>query len=457
MAINEISFEPTLLGTSEAGSGRSGESQGKSSDMWRLEGESSSEEEETRREEPEVTRDVSPASLDYHDESFAKSILYTGRWQGLTASDVARGVQVHASNAGLHTTFGVEFEMQLLHVKTTNRTLLPDDARFCAFDEYFAGDEPTDEQIMGHIRDALVARSLKAAVVDSVPQYWQIGSDASIKSRPDEIGIEVASPAYFYNADALAEVVEAAAVLDRVYRTRVDKSCGLHVHVGQGLRGFRLAHLKAIFAFVVVFEGALEEVHPVHRKTEPGCGYSWPASMRSRLAAAVTDNGRQALDPWKCLRKIYAAKTKVGVAALATTTEHGKMAYHFDQAWRSDGKLTIEFRQHEGTLDGRRAVMWIRTVVGIVRFLERLNARQWLAFLEEHVGKSVKEFGIVELLLQLDLKAEAAFYAKQLDQEGLLPWDLDLDLDVGEDEVKGVVGQARIIPWKNMVSESAKE
>jgi hypothetical protein len=87
-----------------------------------------------------------------------------------------------------------------------------------------------------------------------------------------------------------------------------------------------------------------------------------------------------------------------------------------------DTKVTLEFRQHEGTLDGPRTVSWVQTVVGLFEFADDCD-RFWLAaFLMEHAeleDAGRKLYEIVDLLRDIGLEEPAEFYA-----DGLISFEL---------------------------------
>jgi hypothetical protein len=73
-------------------------------------------------------------------------------------------------------------------------------------------------------------------------------------------------------------------------------------------------------------------------------------------------------------------------------------------------KGTVEFRQHEGTLDGERAVGWIRTVAGIVDWVEDQDALSLVDFLMHaaaHVDSEMagsRPYDVIRLFEDMGLK-----------------------------------------------------
>lgn len=94
--------------------------------------------------------------------------------------------------------------------------------------------------------------------------------------------------------------------------------------------------------------------------------------------------------------------------------------------------VTIEFRQHAGTLDGQAICMWVRTLAGFVKFIEEVSPESFVDFIgtimeaelweKEHDGKDAEReakygpipadgpFTIIDLLQHIGLEKEAEYY-----------------------------------------------
>lgn len=57
-------------------------------------------------------------------------------------------------------------------------------------------------------------------------------------------GVEVISKILKAGEEAFLEVGKVANILSKPFRTEVNRSCGLHIHVGNGDAGFDLGTLK---------------------------------------------------------------------------------------------------------------------------------------------------------------------------------------------------------------------
>ncbi|KAH6669360.1 hypothetical protein B0J14DRAFT_657450 [Halenospora varia] len=84
-------------------------------------------------------------------------------------------------------------------------------------------------------------------------------------------------------------------------------------------------------------------------------------------------------------------------------------------------KKTIEFKQHESTLDAERVSNWIRFCVGVCEFADTVELKKLMPFLERHVDR-VERFGIGQVIaalgMLLDLVEYYDDYAKKLRAEG---------------------------------------
>jgi len=98
----------------------------------------------------------------------------------------------------------------------------------------------------------------------------------------------------------------------------------------------------------------------------------------------------------------------------------------------NSGMPTIEFRQHEGTLDAQRVVQWCSTVVGVINFVDtadQVYLRKLLlkvvdetwqkesypkdVFQQDKFGPIPAEgsFTVIDLLRYMHLNEQANFYS----------------------------------------------
>ena len=96
---------------------------------------------------------------------------------------------------------------------------------------------------------------------------WHVTTNDSIESPNGPgifvwIGIEVISPAFDFTAESLKAVEDMCLLLTNNYRTVVNETIGLHVHVGHRSQGFKFQDIQKFIAFLWTFEPMLETLHP---------------------------------------------------------------------------------------------------------------------------------------------------------------------------------------------------
>jgi len=132
------------------------------------------------------------------------------------------------------------------------------------------------------------------------------------------------------------------------------------------------------------------------------------------------------------------------LVTLVGNNERHKDAYNLRNlgylaAGMADNKPTIEFRQHEGCMNGERTVNWVKTVVGIVDYVRDCRGKHFTALLamadcevwekegdgldlirESLYGPTLSEssFTVVDLLEVMGLYGPALFYQRR----GIYRW-----------------------------------
>ncbi|KUJ12366.1 uncharacterized protein LY89DRAFT_206348 [Mollisia scopiformis] len=388
-------------------------------------------------------------------------------------------------------TFGVEFEIYVGHLKAGQRAppgtnprytmaFTPSDAAVQELaDEYVAkGTRPTpvesdddSQNLVGqaariHISEALSVAGFPAYCSDTIDParsstHWQVCTDATVDGRyagnPDDVldapftwaGVEIVSPVLPFTPESLEQVSQVCRFIRSNYRYKNNNDTALHVHVGDGNTVFPVEVVASLAAFFYAFEPQFNTLHPIHRidstfaegmRTHSGIAErdfkkeatrSLPIigvyELREPLTiqditdgVSAPDNKRYMYVNWQNLARV------AGGAVIGSVTNDEKPV-----------KPTIEFRQHEGTLNPVRAIMWIRTVVGVVDAVRKLPAQEstdlvticsrekWQkcgdgrdAEREARHGPIVAEstFTVVDLLRHLGLNEEANYYQDKMFQ-----------------------------------------
>ena len=193
--------------------------------------------------------------------------------------------------------------------------------------------------------DALTAAGISAASESYNHQtraHWKIVTDASVTSRGTGCGngLELVSP-ILRGANGFAETAKAVTALLNA-GAKVDKSCGIHVHVGaDGMTG---ADIIRVVDLYVQNNTHLDTVLAASRLNN---GYA------SKYNNASMQNLRNALRRATGVNDIQSGARNLPrymVVNITSYLRHG----------------TIEFRQHQGSLNGEKVVSWVKTIVAIM-------------------------------------------------------------------------------------------
>ena len=160
----------------------------------------------------------------------------------------------------------------------------------------------------------------------STRSYWKIITDASVNGE----GLECVSP--ILSGRSGFEAVEKVMTALREAGARVDRTCGLHVHHGvDDMSGNALANLVELYAGR---QAAIDHlVAPSRRGSSQRNHYFMPLNeYEVREAAEMFRSNRTA-----------AQINRYRTLNVRSFPLHG----------------TIEIRQHQGTLNGKKAVAWI--------------------------------------------------------------------------------------------------
>lgn len=202
-------------------------------------------------------------------------------------------------------------------------------------------------------------------------------------------------------ADAITEVCKA--IKDQ-YDPNVTPKCGLHVHVGKGMEGsFSDQEVINLFAVLWTFETRLDKIHPSHRHNNHYC-----SSMHE------TSKGRSESD---CLQKIFGCQSKKDVINLVNVSNDFKSVNWAYEALRlkpqpAPGE-TIEFRQHEGTLEAEEILKWAKVCSGLVKYTVSVGQDNLEKFLHQHQHQDSddeKRFTAADLICHIGLHKEASYY-----------------------------------------------
>ena len=213
---------------------------------------------------------------------------------------------------------------------------------------------------------------------DSWNDRWTIKEDSSIEAfetNGDNIPghdykiLELVSRILPLTDESFEEIEAVIQIIQARYTLITNESTGLHVHVGDGNRGFALQTLKKFSILVVTFEHIIESIHPDARISFDGTQQckrsSWGTSNICEISSTIEE-----------------CQTFEDLRTLMNPELTKKYAYNFGILSLSQylPKMTIEFRQHEGTVDPKRIINWAKFVTGLVNFSHAVSSAQhvWL-------------------------------------------------------------------------------
>lgn len=303
--------------------------------------------------------------------------------------------------------------------------------------------------------------------------HWVIGTDASINTNFNlspqyfRYPMKITSPALPFNQESLASVRKVCNILTNEYLTDVNVTCVLHVHFSFG-RDFRVddettrwdfKRLKKLMMFFWTFEPQFDTIRPDYRindVTEQTISMRRYSLLGLRLASSPRESRLS-----KGLEEIVSTRDLPQLVDLVSGEDQARemvvSIYHVTRALnpyvlscarseeckKKPDKPTVEFRQHEGTVEGERVECWIRTLGGVILWLDDKdvdvdpdilmnlmhdNVGEWKTArgrIEREdkgpeardtygIGDGGESFTIVDLLKRLRLEEEAELYRRRL-------------------------------------------
>ncbi|KAI0827815.1 putative amidoligase enzyme-domain-containing protein [Hypoxylon sp. FL0890] len=159
--------------------------------------------------------------------------------------------------------------------------------------------------------------------------HWILKSDPSISEIGEDIGykwfgVEITSPAERASPEAFQAICHTLKLLTSNFRMRANRSCGMHVHVGDGAEFMPLEHIRRVVSFFWAADPLISCLHPPRRRTNR---FSQSIRERSRLA-----NG---LKPDNMVASMHdSAPLKSCIRYIGNDTRHGEEPI----SWRQQNK-----------------------------------------------------------------------------------------------------------------------
>jgi Putative amidoligase enzyme len=343
--------------------------------------------------------------------------------------------------AGL--TFGVELEFLVATLPDDEPNPCPQDPK--QVHGFYGEGEGSNPRLQNAIVRALQGVGLPAFQQDTVvvePERdgrWLVTTDITVfglveDSRYSWEPIEVQSPPYPVCRESLEKIKLACQTLTSNFHLVVNSTCGLHVHIGVSDFGIPVHIVRKLIAFLYCFEPQINAIHPQHRHQ---LHYTLTLRNNTTLEAQYYRKEGRKMSSKLVIAWILSAPSLPVLIDGLQMSSGGTSAYYMGNllppkllldtaritAWEGEQpvqwkKRTIEFRQHEGTLDSDSVAAWVMTVAGLVEYAQNVDDTALEELLAQHLALERNgnegSYGIVQLLKDIGLENPAAFYEKRL-------------------------------------------
>lgn len=244
-------------------------------------------------------------------------------------------------------TFGVELEFVIRHPPIIN-----------GFRELY---KPCiRQQLRNHLKEG----GIKVNMYHTLYSAWTVDDDSSIRPYEDEddmhnglehTSVELISRILPVSQEGFHEIRRVIDLVRGKFDVKVNKSTGLHVHVGNGSEGFNDRCIQNLAQLVTVFEYQIDSIHPDWRID---CNWAMAPSSNPALSLSNPFQAAEAL------------QEDEGQAVYLMNGNWGRnAAYNFTNLVDPAGlKKTIEFRQHTGSMDVQQVLAWAEFVTGLVSY-----------------------------------------------------------------------------------------
>jgi len=214
-------------------------------------------------------------------------------------------------------------------------------------------------------------------------QKWSVGEDDTVQYRRDGrhyTDIEIRSPALYLKPDGLMQIQAVVDLLRSEFELSVNDTCALHVHVGNERRGYPLQTLKNLCILTSMFEGRLSALHHPSRVLVGSLGQEYCRTPSSVFSGK---------SPWDIALMVQAFGTQ---EELVKRYSGSGLVTDKCQAYslcslRPESHRTIEFRQHESTLDTEEIRHWICVVAGLVSAAHKMGIQTLIKMCSEHASE----------------------------------------------------------------------
>ncbi|KAL8882403.1 MAG: hypothetical protein Q9198_000597 [Flavoplaca austrocitrina] len=287
---------------------------------------------------------------------------------------------------------------------------------------------------------------------------WTVWLDGSIVPNAQRLpskwagssytGVEIKTPVFYYQEKAFHQLIHVVRVLNDNFSIFMNNTCGLHVHVGNGMKGIPFSTVKNLAILATIFERQFNSLHPIHRVRNKYCR---PLAQRWH-----------GLDPILIASEIEAFKN-IDQLVKKLSEVHGNPEKHHTINFRNlvckDGTQTIEFRQHKGTTDPVAMIQWARLCCELVSYCYHAGEFGVLDFLCDRVSR--KQYSVLDLLTDLGLGGPSSL-ADYYEQDGLYEhprenWHYQELLEPLSPQISQLTATPQAIPAKSNSSKASKD
>ncbi|KAI1414816.1 hypothetical protein F5Y13DRAFT_197347 [Hypoxylon sp. FL1857] len=180
---------------------------------------------------------------------------------------------------------------------------------------------------------------------------WSVGSDSSVSEHHYEgynwQPVEVRSPAMWTRPESFEQVQFVVNILTSSHRLRINPTCGLHVHVGNGKWFLPGKHIRRLGTFLWAADPMISRLHPPWRRISE--------SSRSIRYETTLSQGDSAKDIEKWIAKRPEVPDHLPVTDCSDTTREekelgGKEKWEEFARWRNErGPLMTIGEECDGT------------------------------------------------------------------------------------------------------------
>ncbi|KAI9640003.1 hypothetical protein NHQ30_011562 [Ciborinia camelliae] len=245
---------------------------------------------------------------------------------------------------------------------------------------------------------------------------WIIGTDQSIRCPDENIYdyhmIEITSPVYYFGEEALSAVTKVWELMNSTYKLDINDSMGLHVHVGNGVDAFDGETLRNLWAILWTTGSWIDTIHSPHRKLSTFCkSFHDCSNILCNIEGQSLENREVEALEWILTRAPPTVEEFLNTIREQVLVDG---AYNFNNLLPSNNtgsiKRTIEFRQHEATLDAEQVTQWVRLCVGLVKASAAADPIILDPYLRSLVQKEKEKIHVGDILKQLGLETSGVYY-----------------------------------------------